>query len=129
MANRQFFQFRYSAQRDIVDLVCKAAIGASGAVTISSTNAKGILSIVKEATAGQYTITLQDNYNSLLHVSGIVRFTSPSAAPTMQLLSEQVSDATTPKIVIQFLSPAGAAANLDDGSFISVAISLRNASN
>lgn len=128
MANRRMFQFRYSLQRDIVELVCKASIGAAGAVTISTTDAKGISSIVKESTAGQYTINLQDSYPALMHVTGMVLNSSASAAPIMQVISEQVVNNTTPKLVVQFLDPSGAAANLDSGSTISVKIMLRNAS-
>ena len=128
MANRRFFQFRYSVQRDVVELVCKASIGASGAVTISSTDAKGIASITKESTAGQYTIALQDNYNALMHVAAIVLDASPSSSPMVQLISEQVSSSSAPALVVQFLDAAGAAANPASGSTIMVKIMLRNAS-
>lgn len=127
MAQRRFFQFRYSLQREIVELVCKASIGASGAVTISSTDAKGIASITKEATAGQYTIKLQDSYMALMHVAGIVLDASPSTSPIIQVISEQVATSSDPKLVIQCLDPAGAAANPASGSTLMVKIMLRNA--
>ncbi len=128
MAQRRFFQFRYSLQRDIVELALKATIGASGAVTLSTTDSKGISSIVKETAAGQYTINLQDGYAALMHVSAIVLDPSPSTAPIMQVISEQVSSLTAPKLVIQALDPAGAAANMASGSTLLVKIMLRNAS-
>lgn len=127
MAQRRFFQFRYSLQREIVELTCKASIGASGAVTISSTDAKGITSITKESADGQYTIRLQDSYMALMHVSAIIMDASPSSAPIVQLISEQVATSSLPKLVIQCLDPAGAAANPASGSTLMVKIMLRNA--
>lgn len=127
MAQRRFFQFRYSLQRDIVDLTCKAAIGASGAPTISTTDAKGIASIARNS-AGKYTILLQDSYAALMSASAIVLNATASAAPMVQLISEQVSNSTTPQVVVQFLDPAGAAADPDSGATIMVHLMLRNAS-
>lgn len=127
MANRRMFQFRYSLQRDIVDLSLKAAIGASGAPTISTTDAKGIVSITRNS-AGRYTILLQDNYAALMAANISVLNATVAAAPVSQLISEQVSNATTPQVVIQLLDAAGAAADVDDGATLLVHLMLRNAS-
>lgn len=128
MANRRMFQFRLSLQRDIVDLSLKAAIGATGAPTISTTDAKGITSITRNS-AGKYTILLQDNYAALMSAQVTVLNATASAAPITQLISEQVSNATTPQVVVQCLDAAGAAADPDNGATLMVSIMLRNASN
>lgn len=127
MANRRFFQFRYSAQRDVVDLSMKAAIGATGAPTISTTDAKGISSITRNS-AGNYTVLLQDNYAALMFATAVVMNATATASPCFQLISEQVSNATTPRVIIQFLDAAGAAADPDSGSTIMFHAMLRNAS-
>lgn len=127
MANRRFFQFRLSAQRDVVDLSLKAAIGATGAPTLSTTDAKGITSITRNS-AGKYTILLQNNYAALMSAQVTILNATASAAPITQLISEQVSNATTPQVVVQCLDAAGAAADPDDGSTLLVHLMLRNAS-
>jgi hypothetical protein len=127
MANRRMFQFRLSLQRDIVDLTVKAAIGATGAPTISTTDAKGITSITRNS-AGNYTILLQDNYAALMTASAVVLCATASAAPITQLISEQVSNSTTPRVILQCLDAAGAAADPDSGSTLMVHLMLRNAS-
>lgn len=127
MANRRMFQFRLSLQRDIVDLTLKAAIGAAGAPTISTTDAKGITSITRNS-AGKYTILLQDNYAALMTASAVILNATAAAAPITQLISEQVSNSTTPQVVIQCLDAAGAAADPDSGATLMVHLMLRNAS-
>lgn len=127
MANRRMFQMRYSLQRDIVDLYCKMTIGAAGAPTPSTTDAKGIASVVRNS-AGKYTITLQDNYAALLGCEVAVMNSTISAAPGAVILSETVSSASTPSVVIQTLAPAGTAVDPDNGATVMVHIVLRNAS-
>lgn len=125
MANRYFnSQFIYSFEQQPVKLWLKATIGASGAVTLDAANSKGIATIVKEATAGQYTITLQDKYKKLMHVDQSQLLAGgPSAAPDMNLLSESVASAKT--LVIQF-SAASVAANMDSGVVLRICIDLGN---
>ena len=127
MANRMFFQFRLSAQRDVVDLSLKAAIGASGAPTLSTTDAKAIRSITRNS-AGKYTIALSDNYAALMAASIVVLNATATASPCSQLISEQVSSATAPQVVIQLLDAAGVAADPDNGATLLVSLMLRNAS-
>lgn len=127
MANRRFNQFRASIYNGQVDLLMKAAIGASGAPTISASYAKGIQSITRNS-AGNYTLLLQDNYQALLGVSGTVLNATASAAPIMQVISEQVSSATVPRVIVQFLDAAGVAADPDNGATIFISISLSNSS-
>lgn len=125
MANRRYEQFRFGLIKYQVDLTMKAAIGASGAPTISTSYAKGISSITRNS-AGNYTIALADTYNALLAVQGIVMNSSASAAPIMQVISEQVASATAPRIIVQFLDAAGVAADPDNGATIMVQIQLSN---
>jgi len=127
MANRRMFQFRYSVQRDIVDLTLKASIAAAGVPTLSTTDAKGIASITRLG-AGQYRISLQDNYQALMAASIIVMNATASAAPVSQLISEQVVSVSAPQVVIQLLDAAGVAADPDDGATLLVHLMLRNAS-
>lgn len=127
MANRRMFQFRYSVQRDIVDLTLKASIAAAGVPTLSTTDAKGIASITR-LSAGQYRISLQDNYQALMAAQIVVLNATASAAPLSQLISEQVISVTAPQVVIQLLDAAGVAADPDDGATLLVHLMLRNAS-
>lgn len=127
MANRRFFQFRMSAQRDVVDLSAKVAIGATGAPTLSLTDAKGIASVTRNS-AGNYTVKLQDNYAALMSASVTMLNATVSAAPASQLISEQVASATLPQLVIQCLSPAGIATDPDNGATLLISVMLRNAS-
>lgn len=129
MANmRRKFQFQYSMQRDMVHVVMKAAIGAAGAPTLSTTDAFGVTSITRNS-AGKYTILLQDNYPALVSAQAIILNSAASAAPITQLLSEQVVNATAPNVVVQCLGPAGAAADPDSGSTLFVHLIMRNVMN
>lgn len=128
MANRRLFQFRYSYDRDMVEIWGSATIGSSGAV--SSYSGTGISSIVKESTAGQYTINLVDSFNSLKMVSSLVKNSSGiPASPIMGLVSEQVSSLTAPKLVVQFSDvETPAATNPASGDVIYFHITLKNSS-
>lgn len=124
--NRRKFQFQYSMQREIVNLSMKAAIGATGAVTISTLDAKGVTSITRNS-AGNYTILLQDTYPALMHMNVMVLNATATAAPSCQIISEAV--VTTGAIVIQFLAPGGTAVDPDNGATIMVSMTLRNVLN
>ncbi len=129
MANRSFFQFQKSLQRELVNLKLKMTIGSSGAVA-SIQESKGIVSVTKETGAGNYTILLKDSYNRLMGMSMVsISGSSAATAPEMNIVSEQVSSSTVPKIVIQLRSDAGAATNPASGEVIMVDICLCNASN
>lgn len=127
MANRSFYQFSLTAQRDVVTLTAKVTIGAVGAPTLSTTDAKAIKSITRNS-AGNYTLALQDNYAALMSAAIMVMNPIISTAPDRQLISEQVSSATAPQLVFQMISPAGAAVDPDSGATILVTLLLRNAS-
>jgi len=125
MANRRLFQFRYSYERDVVDLMAKISIGAAGAPTISE--AKGVLSVVRNS-AGNYSINLVDNFNMLLNADANVISVAAPAAPLMNVASEQVSSSTAPRIVLQCRDAAGAATDPASGEVLLVLIECRNAS-
>jgi hypothetical protein len=99
-------------------------IGASGAPTIS--RAQGIASVARNS-AGLYTITLQDKYNALMHVSVEQLLASgPLDAPIHKLVSEDVDGVKT--IVIQFYAiDNSTATDPDNGAKLLIKISCRNA--
>lgn len=101
MANRRFrSQFQYGLEAMIVELYLVADIGAAGAPTLRANDSKGIESMVRDS-AGQYTITLQDQYNKLLALDIGVESTNPPAAPLQHLEVEDVASAKT--LQVQFL--------------------------
>lgn len=92
MANRRFrSQFRFGMEAMVVELFANISIGAAGAPTLNQSASKGVASVVRDS-AGQYTITLQDKYNSLLHMNVLQDSgTSAPAAPFVVLEAESVS--------------------------------------
>lgn len=130
MANARFFQFRYSAERDLVELFAKVTIGSTGAPTLTAT--KGITSITRNST-GNYTIVLKDNYNLLLDTSVATICPAPGAtASDWCVVSETVNSTKT--IVIQ-TSAATAAGNTAlvatdpaSGDVLMIRMTMRNAS-
>lgn len=124
MASTYLYQFRYSKERDVVELFLKMSIGASGAPTI--VNGKGIASVVRNS-AGNYSVTLQDTYNLLLGADPVILSgASAPAAPDMNIQSETV--ASTKIVRVQFRDIAGAAADPASGEVISLRLTMRNAS-
>ena len=131
MANRLFYNNAYSLEIDHTHLYAELVVGAAGAVT--SGIGKGIASIVKETAAGQYTVNLTDSYNKLLHCD-IMLLSATNSDPTTvaitgRLLSEDVVNSATPKLVIQGIAlDDGAAANFASGAKVYIKITLRNSS-
>jgi hypothetical protein len=129
MANRNFYPNHKSLEVDVVHLYAQIVIGASGAV--SSSSGLGIASVVKESAAGQYTITLSDSYNKLLHANVFALSTTDAAQTvgTAFRVQSQAVDAATPTLVIQASDTAtGADANPTSGDILYVKIELRNSS-
>ena len=126
MASR-LFQFRYSYERDVCEIMAKITIGASGAPTL--TQAKGIVSMVRNS-AGNYTLTLKDNYYLFLSAeANFISGSSAPAAPFLNVVSEQVSNATSPQVVLQFRNLAAAAAtDPASGEVVLLRLVLRSAS-
>lgn len=124
MANSRLFQFRYSYQRDMVDVFARISFGASGAPTLQA--GKGVVSITR-ISAGKYTIVLKDNFRKLAQVdSRIVNATAP-AAPAMYVVTDNTAAATNPSITIQ-LNSAGTATDPASGEVLLLSIILVNAS-
>lgn len=95
MAGRQFVQFQYSLERKVVHIFGEAAIGASGAPTLSAAKSKGIASIVRAA-AGKYTVTLSDKYRRVLMLEVLFKSTTGIPdAPIVGLISDAVSTGPT----------------------------------
>jgi hypothetical protein len=124
MANRRLFQFRYSYERDLVDILAKVSFGATGAPTLS--NAKGVKSIVRNS-AGNYTITLTDSFPSLRDLSVRAVSASAPAAPILYVTADN-SSAATPNIVIQFANTSGVATDPANGEAVLLNLVLKNAS-
>jgi len=129
LADRNFFRNHMSLETDVVHLYARITIGASGAV--SSSSGLGIASVVKQASAGQYTVTLSDRYNQLLHANVTV-ISAVDAAQTVgtayRIQSEAVNSAT-PNLIIQASDTAtGADANPTSGDILLLKIELRNSS-
>lgn len=127
MANKTAFQFRYSYEREVTDIFLKVNIGASGAPTIPSGNAKGVASISRTS-AGLYAITLQQAYNRLLAVQGqSISGSSAQAAPLLTVVSETV--ATTKIVTIQYRAiDNSTATDPASGEVLMIHIVVRNSS-
>ncbi len=119
---------RWSYEKEVGDLYCTVNIGASGAVS-SVTGAAGILSVAKEATAGQYTITLAAGYQRLLHVNARVVAASASSVANVQVLETpstlQDDFKSANAITIQCLDFAGAAVNPASGAALMLNLVVR----
>lgn len=127
MANRYFYKNHYSLEVDVVTLFSSVVIGASGAVT--SAKGGGIASVAKQATAGQYLITLSDKYAHFFDcdaktilgtISGVSRIQILQAPATLQ------ADIQNNKaFLIQCIDNAGAAVNPASTEIIELVIKLR----
>lgn len=122
MANRNFHRVQ-SLSRETKFLHAKVAIGSSGAPTLDSDNSLGVTSIARNST-GNYTITLDDKYNSLLDFS-VMQLNASAQDITIQLLAADVSSAKT----IQFVCKAAATAtDPASSSTLYIKIALKNSS-
>ena len=130
MANRTYNQAQYTAERAPVTLFATVTIGAAGAV--SAKKGYGIKSVTKEATAGQYTIVLEDKFSRALAVHATVVHSSISAALNVQVLNTpaqlQAALAAGTGFVIQCIDKTGAAVNPESGSQIFVQVVASNSS-
>lgn len=130
MADRMFHPFGGALEQKVVHLYGAITIGASGAV--ASSTGKGIFSVTKESSAGQYTIRLADQYNSLLWAG----FTlldgtdeSPATVGTHMRLNSASVSASTPVVVLQcYAGDDGADANPAEGAVIYFKLELKNSS-
>jgi hypothetical protein len=129
MADRAWLPSSGSLEVNVCELFGSITVGAAGAVTTSS--GKGIASVVKEASAGQYTITLSDQYNSLLW-AGFTLVSSTDGAQTVGTafrINSSAVGAAAPVVVLQCSDTAtGADANLTSGDVVLFTFKLKNSS-
>lgn len=118
-------QFRYSLENAVVDLYLRVSIGASGAPTLVSGQNKGVLSIVRNS-AGNYTITLTDSYRRLLNAEQkFIVATGVPAAPSMNIVSDNVATLATPTVVIQTVT-GSTPTDPANGEIMLLQLSLKN---
>lgn len=130
--NARLFQFRYSAERDVVELFLKVSIGAAGAPTVilnKQFSASAPASIVRNS-AGNYSINLRSSANVLLDCIATQQLAGATAlsAPIMKVQSEQVNSVSAPSLIVQFFSDAGAVADINNGAVLMLRVTVRNAS-
>jgi len=108
MASRLFSQFRYSLEKDVVDLYAKVTF--SGAGNPTSYSGKGIKSVARSA-QGVFVFTLDDKYQKVLAADATFVLAAGSfpAAPQMQITDDQ-SAGSTHAVTVQFANPAGTVA-------------------
>lgn len=122
MANRWFCQFRYSLEKNPVDLFVKVSFGASGAATLSTANSKGITSFTKNGT-GTYDIVLQDKYYKLLNVTGV--FSNGATGPAAPVISVKTNSVTSAALTVLFQA-GGTNTDPASGEVLYLAITLSN---
>lgn len=120
MANRNFNR-KQALEKEVKDLYAEVAIGASGAPTLTSS--VGIASIAKNST-GDYTLTLQDAYNSLKFAQ--IMFLDSSAQDIRaQLKAEDVAgDKTIDFLTLTAATPTHPAS----GQVLLIKLELKNSS-
>jgi hypothetical protein len=123
MASSLFFKDAGHKEVGVVTLFLRADIGATGAPTIDTAASKGIASIARDDT-GDYTITLDEAYNSLLDCN-IMMLESDDTDLIFRVTAQDVSSAKTVSI-----SASAAATPTDppDGSDLYVSLTLKNSS-
>jgi hypothetical protein len=130
MANRSYNQAQYTAERAPVSLYGTIAIGAAGAV--GAVKGYGISSVVKEATAGQYTIVLEDKFQRCLSVSAQVIHDSISGAVAIQVLeipaNVHAAVVAGTGFKIQCIDKEGAAVNPEEDAQLSIQVVVTNSS-
>src|SRR5574343_75612 len=119
MASRYFTQFFYTFFRKPVLLAGKIPLSASAAV--GTVAIKGIKSVVKTGT-GEYTITFEDKYPTLVSLSAC------DVDSAENLVVDFKSYNPSAKTIILVTKVAGAAANVTDACDIYVSFLFTNSS-
>jgi hypothetical protein len=129
MANRTFNQFQGSLEKGVVQLYAEIAFGASGAASlvVGTVNGgcKGIASATKTGT-GVYDVVLQDTYIRTLGLASTWKGTVASAGLVVQLTTDSVSNATTPKVTLTVYDEAGVATEPASGEALLLSLTLSN---
>lgn len=136
MGAHRLQQFRYSLEQQVAEFWGVINIGASGAV--SSFSGANILNVVKESTAGQYSITLGDKYFKFLEFSAKIVDDAISQVTSIQVLEDpaalQADFKADSTFKIQLLAPTDAstttliAANATSGAQVMFRVTVRNTS-
>lgn len=131
MANRSFLPPLGNYEENVVFIWGSFVVGASGAV--GTVKGGGITSVVKESTAGQYTVTLTDRFPRLLSArAGAFGSAILSVLPNAQVLADpatlQANFKANGTLVFQFTDETLTAANPDEGSVVTMLIAVRNSS-
>lgn len=131
MANRRFNQFRGALVPVVKDLWARVSFAAAGAPTLVTSitlansqtvnPSKGIASITRQS-AGLYTLTLEDQYVSMLDMDCVFVSATIPASPDMNAVTSLVNS-TPPTIQIQF-SAAGVATDPASGEQARLHIAL-----
>lgn len=131
MANVQLNPAYGNYELAVAEVFGQAIIGASGAV--SSFSGKGVLSIVKETAAGQYTLTLTAAFPKL--IAAAARAYGPSATGVVseaQLFETpatiQADFLSGKNVTVQFYDYAGVATNPASGSAVVFRVTVSNSS-
>ena len=128
MASRLFQQFQGSLEKGVVKLYATVVSSTSG--TIASQSAKGLVVAKTAAKTGRYTITLADRYISLLNVTVTLQGAADAAYTTARGIEPFIRTVsmTDRQIIVQFVSTAGADAEIEDAARFYVEITLKNSS-
>ena len=121
-----------SIEKQTLKLYVTATIGASGAPTL--VKKKGVTSLTRDvSTAGLYTLTLDDNYVSLLGFkASLLLGTGVSAVAGIDMVSEAVSTKAAPTVIFQCKGPTNSstttliAADPDSGATLLIELTVRN---
>ncbi len=120
MANRNYNRAQ-NLEKEVKSLFAEVSIGATGAATVVS--ALGIASVAR-TNAGDYTITLDDKYTRLMHVS-VIQLDVLEEDLTFQVASQTVA---TTKLVKIICKTDATATDPSDGSSLLIKLDLKNSS-
>ena len=127
MSNR-IYDKALCLDKQIVTLFGNIVVGSSGSVY--STKGLGIKSVVKETTAGQYTITLEDAYSRYMFGGwGIICNTTHSGVMAVEVIQDpatlQATFQSAKTIKIQCYDKAGSAVNPAAGCVLGFSLVCR----
>lgn len=123
MASRIFYR-KQALEREVKELFIKISIAAAGAPTLVSGASYGAASIARNS-AGNYTLVLQDQYNSLKNLE-IIHQASSAQDLSFQMASEDVNSSNKS---ITFMSlTAGTETDPASGTVLLLKIELKNTS-
>lgn len=125
MANRWLNSFNYTFEKGTVTVFGDVTIGATGAPTLVTAKSKGIKSIVRNS-AGDYTVTFQDQYNRLLSAwIGVIKATAP-ASPTQSIKAVSANAAGGATLEFVLYNSAGTATDPANGEELFLEVTWSN---